>query len=93
MMNIFESSTKTDIRQLLKWSSIAFCAFDPMPTLLVKDYLGILISPSTKIVNKSLSLAVFPRSMKAALAKPLSLTYNIGSILLTKLIQTITYTA
>jgi len=37
----------------------------------VKDYLAVLISPITKIVNKSLSLGVYPRSMKVALVKPL----------------------
>ena len=42
-----------------------------MPTWLVKDCLDVLISPITNLVNKSLSLGVFPRSMKAALVKPL----------------------
>ena len=37
----------------------------------VKDCLDILINPVTNIVIKSLSLGVFPRSMKAALVKPL----------------------
>ena len=59
----FEPFTETDIRQLLKRSSNAFCAVDPMPTWLVKDCW------ITNIVNKLLSLAVFPRSMKAALVK------------------------
>ena len=42
-----------------------------MPTWLVKGCLDVLINPITNIVNKSLSLAVFSRSMKAALVKPL----------------------
>ena len=62
MMDTFEPFTETDIRQLLKRSSNAFCAV---------DYLDVLISPITNIVNKSLSLGVFPRSMKAALVIPL----------------------
>ena len=36
-----------------------------------EDCLDVLINPITNIVNKSLSLGVFPRSMKAALVKPL----------------------
>ena len=68
MMDTFEPFTETDIRQLLNKSSNAFCALDPMPTWLVKDCLDV---PITNIVNKSLSLGVFPRSMKAALVKPL----------------------
>ena len=55
----------------MKQPSNAFCALDPMPTSLVKDCLDVLIRPITNIVNKSLSLGVFPRSMKAALVKVL----------------------
>jgi len=71
MMDIFYPFTESDIRQLLNRSPNAFCAVDPMPTWLVKDCLDVLISPITNIINKSLSLGVFPRSMKAALVKPL----------------------
>jgi len=39
--------------------------------ILVKDCLDVLINPITDIVNKSLYLGVFPRSMKAALVQPL----------------------
>ena len=48
-----------------------FCAVDPMPKWLVKDWLDDMISLITNIVKKLLSLGVFPRSMKAALVKPL----------------------
>jgi len=47
-----------------------------MLTWLVKDYFGVLIGPIINIVNKSLSPAVFPRSMKAALIKPLINQHN-----------------
>jgi len=68
VMDRFEPLTETDIRQLLKTSFNAFCAVDPM---LVKECLDVLITPITKIVNKSISLDVFPRSKKAAFVKPL----------------------
>ena len=71
MMDTFEPFKETDIRQLLKKSSNDFCAIYPMATWLVKYCLDILINPITNIVNKSLSLGVFPRSMKAAHIKPL----------------------
>jgi len=74
MMDTFESFSETDIRHLLKRSSNAICAVDPMPTWHVKDCLDVLISPITNIVNKSLSLGVFPRSMKAALVQRLMKT-------------------
>jgi len=70
-MDTFELFTETDIRQLLKRSSSAFCAVDPMPTQLVKDFLDVLINTITNIVNTSLSQGVFLRSMKAAIVKPL----------------------
>jgi len=56
---------------LLKRSSNNFFAVDPMATSLVKDCLDVLINPITNIVNKSLSLGVFPKSVKATLVKPL----------------------
>jgi len=65
MMEIFERFTETDIRQLLKTSSNAFYAVDPVLIRTVKERLNLMISPITKIVNKSLSLSVFARSMKA----------------------------
>jgi len=71
IMDTFEPFTETNIKQLLKRSFNAFCVVDPMPTWLVKDCLDDLISPIRNIVNKSLFLGVFPRSMKAALVKPL----------------------
>jgi hypothetical protein len=37
----------------------------------VKECLVFLISPIAIIVNESLSMSVFPRSMKVALVKPL----------------------
>jgi hypothetical protein len=52
-----------------------------MPTYLVKEYLDVLTSAVTKVDKKSLSLAVFSRTMKVSLVKPLTkdnrLEYNI----------------
>jgi len=45
-----------------------------MRTWLEKECLGVLISPITKIVNRSLSLGVFPRSIKATIVKLLTKT-------------------
>jgi len=71
MMDTIELFIKSDITHLLKMSSNGLCAVAAMPTWLVKDCLDIPISPITNIVNTSLFLGVFTRSMKAALVKPL----------------------
>jgi len=42
-----------------------------MPTWLVKYCLNVLISSIINIVNKSLSLGVYPRSIKTTIVKPL----------------------
>ena len=55
MMDTFEPFTETDVKKVLKTSSSAFSAVDPMPN----------------IVNTSLFLGVFTRFMKAAFVKPL----------------------
>ena len=47
-ISIMDTCTETDVRQLLKKSSNAFCAVDPMPTWLVKDCLDVLINPITQ---------------------------------------------
>jgi len=62
---------------LLKRSSNAFYAVDPMPTWLEKDILDVFINPITKAVNELLTLGVFPRSMKASLVKPLIKKYGL----------------
>ena len=76
MMGTFESFTQTDIRKFLKRSTSAFYVVDPMPIWLVKGCLDFLKSSITNIVNKSLSLGVFPRFTKAALIKPLIKKYG-----------------
>jgi len=49
-----------------------------MSTWLVKDYLDVLISPITNIVNKSLFLGVFPTSIKADFVKQLIKNHSLN---------------
>jgi len=56
-----------------------------MPSWLLEDCLDVLISPITNMVNKSLPLGVFQRSVKAALVKSL-----IKNVVFTVLFYTIT---
>jgi len=49
-----------------------------MPTWRAKECLDFLISPITKIDNKSLPLGVFQKSMKATFIKPLIIKIQYG---------------
>jgi len=69
------------MKQLLKRSSNASSPVDPMPSLLVKVYLDVLINPITNIINKSLSLVVFPSSIKPLIRNTV---YNV-------IVYTVTY--
>ena len=60
VMDTFKPFTEITIRQLLKTSSNAFCAVDPIPTWFIKECLDVLISRITKMVDKSLSLDNIP---------------------------------
>jgi len=70
-MDTCEYFTETNIKHLLTRSFNVFCEVDPIPTWLIKELLDVLISLITDIVNKSLSVGVFQRSMKPSLVKPL----------------------
>ena len=50
MVDTFEHLEETDVKQLMKRLSNAYCAAVLLPTLLVKECLDILISQITKIV-------------------------------------------
>ena len=49
----------SEIKQLLRRSSNAFCESDPMPTWFVKECQDILNGPVAKLVNTSLSFGVY----------------------------------
>ena len=76
-MATFKPFTEIEIKKLISKSSNAFSDLDPIPTWLVKECQEVLISPLTKIVNRSLSTGVFPSSMKTARVKPLIKKHNL----------------
>ena len=47
------------------------CLLDSWPTFLVKDCLGILITPNTNLINFSLSQGVFPDRFKSVIISPI----------------------
>jgi len=73
----FDFFSQQEIKKLFSKSSNAFCDLDPMPTYLVKEHQNILIAPISKMINDSLSMGVFPHSMKIAHVKPLIKKHNL----------------
>jgi hypothetical protein len=76
VLEVFSPLTENEVRELIRRTSNAFCAFDPVPAYFLKQCQDILIKPMIKIVNMSLLKGVlfssfFSTFMKAALVKPL----------------------
>ena len=68
----FTPATDTEIMKIIKSSSKATCALDPIPTKLLADhFLPELVPIITGIVNASMESGIFPTSLKTALVKPL----------------------
>lgn len=67
----FKPLKESEVGKLINKMSNATSAFDPAPTLLVKDSLECLLPIITKIVDTSLQTGVFPNDWKTALVKPL----------------------
>jgi len=67
----FSPVSESEIAELIRSCPTKSCPLDPIPTYLLKTYADVLAPAITRIVNKSLSLGVFPDLMKLALVTPL----------------------
>ena len=63
-MNVFERASKDEIKKLRLSSSSKSCDLDPIPTSVLKNYLDILITPITDIINISMETSTFPQNFK-----------------------------
>ena len=77
LMDTFDNLSVSEIKQLLKRTSNAFCEADSMPIEHVKECQDILTGLIAKTVNASLSSIVFPLSMKVALVKLVIKRHNL----------------
>ena len=59
-----------EVRHLVLRAPCKSSDLDPMPTGLVKDYIDILITPITSIINLSLTEGPFPSHFKSAHVSP-----------------------
>ena len=67
----FSQVSSTMIHHVIKALSTKSCPLDPMPTLLLKDHLDLIVPVVTDIVNESLSTGVIPTCLKRSLIRPL----------------------
>ena len=67
----FEMATEEEISKLIKKSASKSCSLDPIPTVLLKECLTVLVPVITVIVNLSLSSATMPEDLKKAILSPL----------------------
>ena len=69
-LNRFAPVTRKVITSLIKFSPAKTCFLDPLPTSLLKKFVGVLSAPITRI-NASLAAGCFPSSPKHAAVTPL----------------------
>ena len=67
----FESTTVSEVTDIIKKSSNATCILDPIPTSLLGEVVPFLAPVIVEIVNKVLSSGIFPNDLKAAIIHPL----------------------
>ena len=69
--HIFDLVSEEEVRNVIKSSSITSCSLDPLPLKLFKTCLPTLLPVLTEVVNTSLSLGIFPSTLKHACITPL----------------------
>ena len=62
----FEPATTAEVRQIIMSSPSKSCDLDPIPTILLKACLYVLIRPKTDIINASPRSGLFPEDFKCA---------------------------
>ena len=67
----FDPLSEPDVEKLIKLLSSKSCVSDPLPTWMVKQYLPVLLSFITNIVNFSLSTSTVPNQFKSAVITPI----------------------
>ena len=66
----FATASRTHIEHVVKNSPTKSCELDPIPTVIVKEHLDVLLKPIMNIVNLSFSSGVMPDSLKVSQVVP-----------------------
>ena len=67
----FEPATAGEVKKIMMYSPNKSCDLDPLPTVLLKSCLDILLKPIMDIINASLCSGLFPDDFKHAHVNPL----------------------
>ena len=71
VLSTFFTVTEDQVTKIIMKSPSKSCSLDPWPTFLVLDYLDILITPITSIINASLEQGKCPNFFKQAHVTPI----------------------
>ena len=71
MFSTFSTVTEDQVTKIITNSPSKSCSLDPWPTFLVLDYLDILITPITSIINASLEQGKCPNFFKQSHITPI----------------------
>ena len=67
----FSAVTEEQVTKIIQDSPTKSCSLDPWPTFLVLEFLDILITPITSIINASLAQGTCPNFFKQAHVTPI----------------------
>ena len=67
----FKPVTSENVKSVIMSSRTKSCSLDPIPTVLVKKCIDVLVRPITAIINSSLMTGVFPSQFKHGLVTPI----------------------
>ena len=81
-LNTFMEVNEAGLRNIIKLSPGKSCELDPLHTWLLKECIDELVPLLTDIVNMSLRESTIPKSLKAALIRPLLKTTGLDSDIL-----------
>jgi hypothetical protein len=70
-LNSFKPATEDEVHELIIASKPKSCSLDIVPTFLIKEYVGELLSTITSIINCSLSSASIQTTLKTAIVTPI----------------------
>ena len=70
-LSSFSSVTTEDVRSVIRSSRTKSCMLDPIPTVLVKKCIDVLVCPIAAIINSSLMTGVFPTQFKHGVVTPI----------------------